>query len=534
MVPVRATLALTAVLASTSLVAACGPSHEPGDEHAQTGLALTFDVLGDTDVAGFAFTATEVDCATGAPVVPANVVTDTEDLEDVYFPGTGGEFEDAPFDGDSAHVFSDHFFALTPGCYDVEVQPVTESGEDSADCASASQANVEVIDGETTEILLISQCVGDPSTGGLDVIAALNHPPVIDDLYYDPSKFICGRETTICVSTTDVDGDPVTVVPSGDGFVSAIPHDEDVSRADCFTFTFPGPGSYDVTFTAYDMGYNADGVLVPIEDLLAAQGDPNPSNDSLTVPVHVLPESECITACGCPEGFEPTPDESECIRVDTLSPIVFEEQVRICPIEPSTAYGWGGVFYPDGARDTSIPFFNNRLNDIGIWGCWPEPEYDDGFASSRPLDEWVGFNLCMNVPETGEYVLGIAGDDAVRFSVNGVELFNQAYGHIFTRWWLRPITLQSGMNIVQIEALNNSDIGAMGADIYGPYSAADTSSDASLATLNYEDNIIWTTEGMSGTFPIGEESGMRCPDDYVMNTCDREVTCTRIQRVDCQ
>lgn len=525
---------IVAPVAVLTVLAACGPSHDPGDTTERTGLALTFDVLGDTDVAGFVFTATEVDCATGAAVTPANVVTATEDLEDLYFPGPDGAFDDAPFDGGSGHVFSDHFFALPPGCYDVVAQPITDDGSESEDCASASSSGVEVVDGETTEIVLISQCVGDPSTGGLDIVAALNHPPVIDALYYDPSKFICGRETTICVSAHDVDGDPITIVPSGDGWVSMVPVDDATARADCFTFTFPGAGSYDVTFTAYDMGYDADGVLVTIEDLLAAQGDAHPSNDTLTVPVHVLPESECITACGCPDGFEPTPDESECIRVDTLSPIVFETQTRICPIRPSTAYGWGGVFYPDGALDASDPFFTGRLNDVGVWGCWPDPDLDDGFASSRPFNEWVGFNICMNVPETGAYVLGIAGDDGVRFSVNGTELFSQLYGHIFTRWWLRPITLQAGMNIVQIEGYNNSDIGAIGADIYGPFDAADVASDTAMAGLDYAGNIVWTTEGITGAFPVGEASGMRCPDDYVMNTCDREVTCTRIQRVPCR
>jgi hypothetical protein len=532
---IRATsLSVAAFFAIAFATAACGPSADPDGEVRGTGLALTFDVLANTDVGGFSFTATEVNCATGAAVIPANVVNVTEDLEDMFFPGTGGAFEDAPFDGGSQHIFSDHFFTLSVGCYDVTVQPVTDAGSDSSDCASASQSGVEVLDGATTEIVLISQCVGDPSTGGLDVVAAINHPPVIDYLSYNPSKFICGDRTTICVSAHDVDDDPVTIVASGEGFTVAIPLDDASTRADCFIITLPAPGVYDVTFTAYDMAYDASGALVTIEDLLALQGDALPSHDTFTAPVHVLPASECITACDCPDGFEPTADESSCISIENVSPLVFAEEWRICPIRPSTAYGWGGGFFPDGGRDTVTPFYQDRLNEVGIWGCWPDSALDDGFASSRPFNEWVGFNVCMNVPETGNYVLGVGGDDRVRFSVNGTELFNQSNGHIFTRWWLRPIVLTAGSNIVEIEGYNNTDIGAFGAEIYGPFSAADVASDTSLATLNYAGNTIWSTADITGTFPIGEQSGMSCPEDFEMSTCGREVTCTRIRRALCR
>ena len=73
-----------------SLVACAEVSEESSPDSAGTHtLALTYDTLADTDVGGFQFTATEVDCATGLPIVPASVVTATEDLEDMYLPGAG-------------------------------------------------------------------------------------------------------------------------------------------------------------------------------------------------------------------------------------------------------------------------------------------------------------------------------------------------------------------------------------------------------------------------------------------------------------
>ncbi len=528
----RAPLLAAATFAVAAGACASVEVEEPSAELGSTGLALTFDTLDDTDVAGFSFTATEVDCATGAPIDPANVYTAVEDLEDMYLPGTDGMFADAPLDANSQHLFSDHFFALPVGCYDVVVQPITEDGEPSEDCLQATDNNVEVLDGETTEILLISQCLGDPSIGGLDVIAVLNHPPTLTAVTYDPSKFICEHETTICVTATDVDNDPIVIVPSGDDW-TLVSQTDGEDGTSCFTFSFPEPGDYNVTFTAYDMGYNADGTLVSIEDLLIAQGDPAPSNDAITVPVHVLPEDDCINTCECPEGFDLTPAGDECIRVETVDVQIAGPQYRVCKAGTSSAYGWGGAQYPGGLIDNTLAFFTQRLNDIGVWAC---DNLDTPFID-EPVDEWIGFSVCLDLEEAGDYVVGMASDNRMRFSLNGMLTFVQNTGATanFNYWWMNPIALSSGLNIVELEGRNDGSIAAFGADIYGPFPASSLTSDASMAALDYPANLVWSTLDVIGQpFTNGETSGFSCPDGFALNTCEGEVTCTRIERVDCQ
>ncbi len=108
----------------------------------------------------------------------------------------------------SQHAFADGLFVLQPGAYLVCATPLRADGEDSEDCAPGAAifgVNAE----ETTEDVLYLQCEGDPS-GGLDVVAALNDPPHIDDLGIAPSKFIdmC-EEAVISLEASDPNGDPL-------------------------------------------------------------------------------------------------------------------------------------------------------------------------------------------------------------------------------------------------------------------------------------------------------------------------------------
>ena len=42
-----------------------------------------------------------------------------------------------------------------------------------------------------------------------------------------------------------------------------------------------------------------------------------------------------------------------------------------------------------------------------------------------PIDEWIGFSRCINVPTDGEYLIGLAGDNRIRFAVNGEMLIEK-------------------------------------------------------------------------------------------------------------
>jgi hypothetical protein len=541
----------TVLCLSLLLMAACAIEvPEDSDTPRQAGqLALTSDILADTDVAGFSYTITAVDCPTGQPLVPEFTQTVVEDLADAVIPGGDGSLEGAPYDADSQHLFADHFFWLPEGCYDILVQPLDENGEPSEDCHPAHNSNVQVYDGLTTEVLLISQCEGE-GAGGLDVIATLNHPPQILDLTYEPSKFVCaGEEVEICIEVSDPDNDPLTMAwrPQQRGG-RLISQTESVSPEGntifCSTWIFTQPGQYTVGATVFDMGYDDENNLVTIESLLAAQGDRLESRDEILFPIHVLSEEACIDNCGCPDGFEATVDGDDCIRTSETEVTASETVWDICKAFTNPNYSRDGAQYPGGTVVENSFWgehyndLDSRLNTVGVWACDPEV-HDDGerFPTTEPTGEWIGFSLCLDIPEAGDYILGFASDNQMRFKINGnlIVNYNTNITANFTWWWNQAVTLQSGLNIIEIEGYNQSQAASFGAEFAGPFPANSLVDDASMIAADYENNIIFSTIDLVGQpFQLGEESGYSCPDGFSLNLCGEAPTCTQIERVACE
>ena len=541
----------TVLCVSLLLMAACAIEvPEESEIPRQAGqLALTSDILADTDVAGFSYTITAVDCATGEPLVPEFTQTVVEDLADAVIPGGDGSLEGAPYDANSQHLFADHFFWLPEGCYDVLVQPLDENGEPSEDCHPAHNNNVQVYDGLTTEILLISQCEGD-GAGGLDVIATLNHPPQILDLTYEPSKFVCaGEEVEICIEVSDPDNDPLTMAwrprQRGGRIVSETQTvTPEGTTIFCSTWVFPQAGQYTIGATVFDMGYDAEHNLVTIESLLAAQGDRLESRDEILFPIHVLSEDACIDNCGCPEGFEATVDGDDCIRTTETEVTANDTVWDICKAFTNPNYSRDGAQYPGGTVVENSFWgehyndLDSRLNTVGVWACDPEV-HDDGerFPTTEPTGEWIGFSLCLDIPEAGDYILGFASDNQMRFKINGnlIVNYNTNATANFTWWWNQAVTLQSGLNIIEIEGYNQSQAASFGAEFAGPFPANSLVDDATMIAADYENNIIFSTIDLVGQpFHLGEESGYSCPDGYSLNLCGQAPTCTQVERVACE
>lgn len=285
-------------LASLSLIfsggAACSSTEEPDSSAApRTGLSLLVGVDSQSDVAGMRFSLERVSCA-GEPFEPLAYFMD-KPLEDIRLPGGIPGFEDAPLDGDSQHVFADMFLDVTPGCYRVTTQPLTADGQDSSVCAAATASSVQVVDGATTEILLINQCQGE-GRGAVDVIAALNHPPALVNLAYTESKFVVQCHTQqVCATVKDPDNDPVELVwtqvsgpalPTPPSVVST-QQNPDGSVRQCVEMTPEIPGQYGLKVTAYDQLHNPAGNgLIRIEDYLQQQGNPVPSHAALSFPFY--------------------------------------------------------------------------------------------------------------------------------------------------------------------------------------------------------------------------------------------------------
>ncbi len=266
-----------------------------------SGMTLTSDTLADTDVARMQFDIAGVDCQTGQSTGFTD--SQTKDLEDMMLPGGISQFENAPFDEDSQHLFADAFFLVDAGCYNVETTPLQDNGQPSDDCEQAHRDRVSVEDGQTTEILLINQCEG-VERGGLDVISAINHPPEIENLELDKFVSSCpapGEANEVCVTASDPDDDPLEFEWSTTNAGEFTGEIEETSTSQdngtwtsCAEVTVNRRGDYAFDVTVFDL----DGDGNRMEEVLAEQDDrdAHQSRDSLRFPVYSGVDCEGRTA----------------------------------------------------------------------------------------------------------------------------------------------------------------------------------------------------------------------------------------------
>ncbi|MEZ4266201.1 MAG: hypothetical protein R3F39_07465 [Myxococcota bacterium] len=180
--------------------------------------------------------------------------------------------EPDPPGGDN-HPFADLLAIVAPGDYVICARAMATAGDGSlvpsTHCGSVS-GTATVVAEQTTEVVLMIQCEGDP-TGGLDVVVALNDPPQIDDLVIDPSKFITTCETaTVTVFASDPNGDALNYTWSE-------------TLADGTSVPLAGSGA--------TLSY---GSLEPgVHQLLVVVDDGHGATAQLSFPVHVSAGADC-------------------------------------------------------------------------------------------------------------------------------------------------------------------------------------------------------------------------------------------------
>lgn len=215
------------------------------------------------DVSGFLF---EIQCNNGF------VYSEYVPLEDEVIPGWID-----PFAG-GEHLFSDLFAVIdAPAQCVVRAIPMQDPETRSEECEPVMD-KFTVYPEQTTEIVLMAECRGEP-TGAGDIVAGLNNPPVIVDLDLSPSKFICtGEKLEIKVAAEDPDGDDIS-------YHFAVTTWPGQPAPGTWSLTLDPSAEYHATFTATTPGYYE--VTVTVTDIYGA-------SSQLTFPVHV---SECDVCC---------------------------------------------------------------------------------------------------------------------------------------------------------------------------------------------------------------------------------------------
>jgi len=155
------------------------------------------------------------------------------------------------------HSFADLFTTVdapatctvtaTAGYYDAATDLFTAE----ALCATA-QETVSILEGETSEVVMVLQCQGDVNGGG-DFVTVINEGPGIEIVELD--KFVCVNESrTLTAQVTDPENDGVSCVWTAEGPGAAVltPALTDNDTGHTTAFSADNAGEYTVTVSCTD------------------------------------------------------------------------------------------------------------------------------------------------------------------------------------------------------------------------------------------------------------------------------------------
>ena len=261
----------------------------------------------------------------------------------------------------------------------------------------------------------------------------------------------------------------------------------------------------------------------------------------------VVPGGNTEPLCACPEDFDVGPGEDICARATSRRATQNPTTYNVCRGPRAATYGRSGASFEntdgDDTNDVVVDAYwgpteandraAGRLNQVGIWACDWQIQEQSGFD---PINEWIGVSHCLSVDAPGDYLLGIAADDQARMKLNGRVVFEslvEADGA--AHWYVRRVALHSGINIIEFSGRNSGNVGALGAEISGPFEYGSLADEAQQKAADYAGNIVFSTDTLLGAqFHIGEESGFSCRDDgQVINACRAPVRCTTIEQTPC-
>jgi hypothetical protein len=213
------------------------------------------------------------------------------------------------------------------------------------------------------------------------------------------------------------------------------------------------------------------------------------------------------------------------------------------------AGGNGAPYGPTSIQNslwgTGIGTTTGRLNNAGIWATSVVP--------GDPINEWLGFSYCLDIVSGGTYFIGVASDNLFKLTLNNQLLVQSDSTNFdysaplgmpgtyigFNSWSVFPITLSSGLNIIQMESLNLtgnplSNYAAFAAEIYSG-SVSTLSGYTSYSQLS-ADTIFSTLDFIGQDIPLSSSgattnTGYTCPDGYSLYTCSGTPYCIFIDKV---
>ena len=211
----------------------------------------------------------------------------------------------------------------------------------------------------------------------------------------------------------------------------------------------------------------------------------------------------CEELCGeCPEGY--TQVGNECIQEETVPAIYTGGLMTITAGQNVTSYSNFGIRLYDDISAMPLPIIGNGTTNANfqvidangtgtivpqlanvqstLWGCsFGAPACSTGtiggklnltglWAPGYPDDIELCFEFCVDIIEEKQYIIGLGGDNSVKFYIDGnltVSLIGTGtVTRPFNHWHAFPITLTAGQHTIRLCGVNDGGQAAFGAEIY--------------------------------------------------------------------
>jgi len=231
------------------------------------------------------------------------------------------------------------------------------------------------------------------------------------------------------------------------------------------------------------------------------------------------------------------------------------------PGENSVRDSSGALLTTHASWQNLAPVFTNRLKDIGIWAQW-FIQYTNSIQHHRPLHDLLGITVCTeDLPQATNFILALAGDDHIRFSVDGnvyIDLVsNPATGTTpqHNMWNLFPISLNAGKSTLFFEGESWGGPAAFAFELY-PFEVGGTPTVAYLANpgitaLDIQNIVVSdfagnpissehyigldlhsTDMGPYSLNPFMGQVGIQCPPNSYLTYCGGVFKCVTTDEAD--
>ena len=182
---------------------------------------------------------------------------------------------------------------------------------------------------------------------------------------------------------------------------------------------------------------------------------------------------------------------------------------------------------------------NGPVNRLSVWGLNTiggvvQNNYNYTTSSITPTGTWIGFDVCINVPQSKKYYIAIAADNYYRFFIDDVVILSDEIGHttVFNYLHVYPVQIKAGSHIIKLEGFNVEERAGLACEIYdfGTMTHSEVVAFLNAQTSYTNINVVFTTRGLTAF----TSNLFTCPSGYeqLKPNCTN-VVCTKTTLTSC-